>query len=330
MHITRQHILSKVSTFDILKHFLNEYYERENAAFKPGVHVYVPEISGEQKSPSFNIYPSRTSNEYRYKDFTGHDGSCFDLVMNLYGVNFPEALKIINKEMNLGLDDEKVDYSKIKPKAEPKIKVERNYNYKLITGKWTKRKLKYWAAFGTGIKTLEKYNYKPLEQLNYFNRYNIPKEIKSGSNSLIFVFERDGWGKWYMPEIKGVQKKAFGYFGEKPIDYVFGMEQLPETGDDLYLISGEKDTLNMHSHGYNAVCLNSEESTPKNYPKFMELLESGRFKNYYCLYDADSTGRRQMLNISNEIPQIKMKLLDLDEGDDISDYLKKKYNKLMF
>lgn len=329
--ITKQQILSKVSTYDILAHFLIPYYEQEGLEVKPGVHVYVPEISGEQKTPSFNIYLSRRSGEYRYKDFVGHDGSAFDLVMNLYNVSFPKCLSVINKEMNLGLEGEDVETVKVNyRKPEPKPTVERNYSYELVESTWTKKHLRFWSKYGTSLKTLELFNWKPIKEFSAYRKDNTPYTVKSGSKGLIFAIVRDSWAKLYIPEIKGVQKKGFVYLGHKPEAYVFGLEQLPPTGDDLYLLAGEKDVSNMRSHGKYAVCLTSEESNPKNYPSFMELLESDRFKNYFCLYDQDITGRRQMLNITSEIPKLKMKVIDMKEGWDISDMLMDKYAKLMF
>jgi DNA primase len=328
MHINKESILAKVSTFDILRHFLQPYYD--GMPFKPGVHVYVPEISGEQKTPSFNVYHSRRSGEYRYKDFVGNDGSAFDLVMNLYNVKFVDAIKIINKEMNLGLEDDEIDYHKVKPKVEPKIEVERDYSYKIEYDIWKNKYLKFWSAYGTSQDTLEFFNIRPLKRLSAFRKDNSPFEIKTGLNRIIFVIERKNWAKLYIPRILNVQEKSFMYVGKKPSDYVFGLEQLPDSGDDLYLVGGEKDTVNMYSHGMSAVCLTSEESTPRNYPSFMELLESGRFKNYYISYDNDSCGRRQMVNISNDIPQIKPKMLNIPDGYDISEWLKDKYRKRMF
>ena len=42
--ITRDQILAKVSTYEIMEHFLKEYYEKEGVEMKPGNHIYVPEI----------------------------------------------------------------------------------------------------------------------------------------------------------------------------------------------------------------------------------------------------------------------------------------------
>ena len=329
-YITKEQILTKTNTFEILRHFLKPYYDGE--PFKPGVHVYVPEISGQQKTPSFNIYYSRKSGEYRYKDFTGHDGSAFDLVMNLYNVRFSEAIKIINKEMNLGLGDEDISYEKIKPKEEPKIDVDRDYSYQLDCYSWLDKDkhAAWWAKFGTSINTLELYGWKPVKYLEYFSKKGDLISIKDYTYTLIFAWERDGWGKYYIPEIKGIQKKRFGYFGKKEEGYVFGLEQLPNNGRDLYLISGEKDVTNSRSHGMFSVCLTSEESHPMNYPSFMELIKSKRFKNCWMLYDIDDTGKRQTEKISGIIPELKPKVLPIDEGDDISGYLMKEYKTKMY
>ena len=332
--ISRDIILSKVNTFDIFSHFLRDRYANEHSQVKQGVHIYVPEISGQQKSPSFNIYYSRRSQEWRYKDFTGNDGSVFDLVMNLYNVSFPDALKIIDQEMNLNIDAVNVKYERVKPKAEYKDKTEvkRDYRYTLECFGWTQKNkhAAWWAKFGTGIKTLELYGWKPVKCLEYYSKKGIPITIKDYNHTLIFAWERDGWGKYYIPEIKGIQKKRFGYFGKKEEGYVFGLEQLPEYGDDLYLISGEKDVTNSRSHGMFSVCLTSEESHPLNYPSFMELIKSKRFKNCWMLYDVDRTGEKQTEKISRIIPELKPKFLPIDEGNDISEYLQNKYKRFMF
>ena len=332
MTVSKEDILAKVNTYDIFHHFLEGCYGVEPV--KPGVHIHVPEISGEQKTPSFNIYFSRRSGEYRYKDFTGHDGSAFDLVMNLYNVSFVESLRIINKEMNLGLEDNAVKYelSKHRFKPEVKIEIERNYNYKLEYFSWTDKKkhATWWARFGTPIQTLELYGWKPVNLLKYYSKKGKLITIQDYNYKLIFAWERNGWGKYYMPEILGIQKKRFGYFGEKQEGYVFGIEQLPEYGDDLYLIGGEKDVTNSRSHGMFSVCLTSEESHPVNYPSFIDLIKSGRFKNCWILYDLDKTGKKQSEKISKIIPELKPKLLPIIEGDDISEFLLKKYQKYMF
>jgi hypothetical protein len=338
--ITRQQILTATTTYHIMEHFLKDYYEEQYTPFKPGHHIYVPEISGKQKTPSFNIYKSSRSGEWRYKDFTGHDGSAFDLVMHLFDVKLPQACKIINQDMELGLDADSVDYKKVQPKIEPKINIERNYEYDIDFKKWDSRHLEFWSRYGTGFETLNKYHIKPVQRLSGYRKDNTIFEIESRSESLIYAFEAvneetgEIWYKYYMPEVKvkGIimQRKGFGYLGKKPEGYVFGLDQLPEKGDACYLISGEKDTVNMHSHGMWGVCLTSEESTPKNYPKFMELLDSDRFDRYYILYDNDPTGRRQMLNITSEIPKLKMQVWDIKDGDDISDFLMSTYSKLMF
>ena len=334
MHINKDKILEKASTWDIFEYFLREWYAKAQLPMKPGVHIHVPEISGEQKSPSFNIYFSRRSGEYRYKDWIGNDGSAFDLVMNMYNVSFSESLSVINKEMRLGLEGDTVKYqlTKPKPKKETVVQQERNYSFELDCFSWTckKKHAAWWARFGTSIKILELYGWKPVKSLEYYSKKGELISIKDYDYKLVFVWERDGWGKYYLPEIQGIQKKSFGYFGKKEEGYVFGMEQLPEYGDDLYLISGEKDTTNSRSHNMWSVCLTSEEAHPMNYPSFMELIKSGRFKNCWMLYDVDKTGKRQTEKISGIIPELKPKSLPIMEGDDLSEYLLKKYSKLMF
>ena len=104
MNITKENILAKVNSYDILNHYLLPYHN-ENRLIG-GKNISNPFLAEKQDTPSFNIFPAMGTGEWRYNDFATDDsGSCFDLVMKLKNLSFPEALAAINADMNLFLDN---------------------------------------------------------------------------------------------------------------------------------------------------------------------------------------------------------------------------------
>jgi hypothetical protein len=322
MPIQKEDIEAKVSHKDILDHFLKPYYGGQ--PIKPGVLISNPFLARKQQTPSFNVYYK--GGNWRWKDFIGDDGSCYDLVMRLYDVKFPEALEIINQEMNLNLEPQeeiKVYTKKPITKPEPVYVSEQNYNYDVDYLKWTPELLRFWNLYGIKQEHLERYNVKPIKSFFAYSKLNEPYLVESTQYNPIYGYLNDGWIKIYRPYSEMMK---FLYLGEKPEYFVFGMSQLPEKGSNLFLVGGEKDVITMHAHKMNAVALNSEESSPINYPNLLELLKSGRFKNYWIMYDNDETGIRQMDKITEEFPIFKKKQVpDMVNGTDISDYYKNKY-----
>jgi hypothetical protein len=94
-------------------------------------------------------------------------------------------------------------------------------------------------------------------------------------------------GKRYVKIYRPFSKIRFLYGGLLPDNYCFGLEQLPAKGDTLFITGGEKDVLSLVSHGFHAICFNSETS---NIPQNIIRKLSYRFKHIILLYDADKTG----------------------------------------
>jgi len=322
MSIQKEQIEDKVTHKDILDHFLRPYYHGRD--IKQGVLISNPLLATKQDTPSFNVYSK--GGAWRWKDFTGMDGSAFDLVMLMYGVEFPKALDIINQEMNLLIDSnfhETIPQRLIK-KPEIEIIEERNYNYDMDIIDWTEDLHRFWKLYGISQEVLETYKVKPLRAFFAYNKSNESYYVEATEREPIYAYMHEGWAKIYRPYSAPMK---FLYIGQKPDYFVFGFHNLPEKGDNFYLVGGEKDVITMASHGMSSCCLNSEESSPINYPKLLELFKSLRFKNHYIMYDNDTTGVRQMNKISEEFPILKIKQVpEMEFGNDISDYYKNKYS----
>lgn len=322
MPISKEEIENRVSHKDILEHFLRPYYQ--GLPIKQGVLISNPLLAQKQKTPSFNVH--KKGDRWRWKDFSGDEGSAFDLVMKMYGVDFPECIKIINREMFLGLGEDEnfhVATKRLIAKPEPIEEFERNYNYDMDIIEWNKNLLKFWKLYGITQETLEIFNVKPLKSFFAYNKNNGPYYIEAKPFEPIYAYIHEGWAKIYMPYSDVMR---FLYIGCKPDYYVFGLDQLPKKGKNFHLVGGEKDVITMYQHKMAACCLNSEESTPLNYPELLELFKGNRFTNHWIMYDNDECGIRQMNKISEEFPILKIKHVpEMVTGNDISDYYKNYY-----
>jgi hypothetical protein len=147
MSISKESILAKVSAYDILNHYLTPYHN--SGRLTQGKNINNPFLPDKQYTPSFNIFQCTKNNEWRYKDFaTGDDGSCFDLVMKLFKITFPEALEIINRDLCLFLDNKQIQNTTAQ---KPNII---KHSYSVRKREYNDAELNYWLKFGITISTL--------------------------------------------------------------------------------------------------------------------------------------------------------------------------------
>lgn len=107
-------------------------------------------------------------------------------------------------------------------------------------------------------------------------------------------------------------------------NYCFGMEQLPSKGDTVFITGGEKDVLSLTSHGFHAICFNSETV---NIPASIIYKLTFRFKHIILLYDADKTGIESSAKHEKQLAEYGVKRLVLPlagtkQEKDISDYFR--------
>jgi archaellum biogenesis ATPase FlaH len=321
MNITKESILAKVNSYDILNHYLLPYH-KENKLLA-AKNISNPFLAEKQETPSFNIFPTMGSGEWRYKDFaTGDDGSCFDLVMKLKNISFVEALNIINSDMNLCLDNnsnnnqivtvtptvkqETDDFKKIKPAK----------RFTITKRAFTPTDYDFWNKFKIDIQTLERFNVVPLSSYSAFKADGKPYEIKDFGKKLIYAYDNGDWTKIYKP--LDDKKFKFQFLGIKEMGFIFGWKQLPETDDLVFITGGEKDVMCLSSQGFNAITLNSETSNLQD--ETAEELKK-RFKNVIVLYDNDATGIKQSKHLAATYQIKRLELPKIaNNGKDISDF----------
>ena len=117
-----------------------------------------------------------------------------------------------------------------------------------------------------------------------------------------------------------------------PDVYCFGLEQLPNKGDMVFITGGEKDVMTLAAHGFNAVCFNSETATVPE--SFIQIL-ARKFRHIIFLYDMNETGRRESARQVEALSAYNVVRLELpvsgQKGDkDISDYFASGKNESAF
>lgn len=320
MSISKEAILAKVNSYEILNHYLQPYHN-EGPKLRYGVNISNPFQSEKQDTPSFNIFHSSKNGEWIYKDFaTDETGSCFDLVMNLFNEIFPEALERINRDFCLNLENNQQHKSAPTPSTQPTPPTPKTETVKkeFSTTKkdFNSNELAYWQKYGIGIETLNKFNVIPLAEFSSISKVGKPYTVRCPSDKFIFAYDHGDWMKLYKPLDE--KKYRFQYLGTKPPNYIFGYDLLPEKGELVFITGGEKDCMALWQQGFYAISLNSETAT---LDKTITADLKQRFKDFVILYDNDATGIKQAQTLSLQHGLRNLALPTLPEnGKDISDF----------
>ena len=305
---------------DVFKHYIP-------AQWKTGRNFLNPLY--EDRKASCNVYFDRRSDVYRLKDFGNDDysGDCFFFVGKLNGLDcgngtdFVEILKIINRDMCLGLSDSENTYIPQQPitkNKQPVPEPPQNKPYNVIQQKFTQREMDFWMQSGITPEILKLYKVVSLKEFRSENKEGKPFCYASSENEPIFGYIGKRFVKIYRP----FSDVRFLYGGNIGENYCFGLEQLPAKGDTLFITGGEKDVMTLAAYGFHAICFNSETST---IPTGIIYKLTFRFKHIVLLYDADKTGIESAIKHEKALSEYGVKRLVLPlsgekKDKDITDY----------
>lgn len=305
---------------DVFKHYIPLQWKTGRNFLNP---LY------EDHKASCNVYFDRHNGVYKIKDFGNDDysGDCFFFVGKLKGLNcnngvdFVEILKTINRDMSLGLDDP--DYtpaSQSVPQRNNPTNPEppKNKPYNIIQQKFTQKELDFWILSGITPEILKLYKTVSLKEFRSENKDNKPFYYTSSNSEPIFGY----MGKRYVKIYRPFSEIRFLYGDNIGDSYCFGLEQLPAKGDTLFITGGEKDVMTLATHGFHAICFNSETST---IPTGIIYKLTFRFKHIVLLYDADKTGIEAAIRHEKALAEYGVKRLVLPlsgekKEKDITDY----------
>ena len=286
----------------------------------------------DDSKPSCNIFFDSRSNCYKMHDFGNVDfsGDCFWFAATVNHLdvkrNFPEVLQRINDDLCLNIEQPSLKHKQSKlstlKQTQPfAIKEqEPTLPFKTIEKPFSEQELSFWKEYGISQKELNRYKVKSLTSYKSKNSEGAPFQLETSRTEPIFAYFGNGYIKLYRP----YSKMRFLYGGQMPEIYCFGLEQLPQRGDVVFITGGEKDVLCLSAHGFNAVCFNSETANIGN-----EMIEmfARRFRHVIFLYDMDETGKREstrQCEIFSAYKTIRMELplLGTKQEKDISDYFR--------
>ncbi|MEM1000206.1 MAG: hypothetical protein AAGN35_24345 [Bacteroidota bacterium] len=318
--MNKEQVLSRVDSYEILNHYLRPFVPRHKWPLRKGNAISNPLIERKQNTPSFNIYRGEDGQWY-FKDFsTSSDmqGSCFDFVMRLYGLDFPQALEKVAQDFNIPDPDQETTpthKTPQKPRREPEpIPFEITLN-----DRWNEEESEWWGRYGIGTDTLDCMGVGSVKGIVQYRPEGKPWCTPVHASMPLYAY-RVGTDcyKLYRP---GSQDHRFSWLGRKPAEYVYGLDHLPRRGERVFITGGEKDVLSLVAHGHAAVCLNSETARP---PKWLIAHLRERFGRVIVLYDLDATGMRESKRLAGEYGLLRLVLpqamYERELGKDISDF----------
>jgi hypothetical protein len=175
--LRKEEILERTSNgLNVFKHYITCQWRVGRNFFNP---LY------EDRKASCNIYFDRKGGIYKLKDF-GNDefsGDCFFFVGKLKGLDcgngtdFVEILKIINRDMCLGLGDSESPYipqRTIPQSNQPIPEPSENKPYNILQQQFTQIELDFWMQSGITPEILKLYKTASLKEFRSENKERKP------------------------------------------------------------------------------------------------------------------------------------------------------------
>lgn len=237
-------------------------------------------------------------------------GDCYKYVMERYSVDYYSALRIIANDFGLlheQCDKRSLEYLGL---VLPKPKKKEETDIKIKVRDWEKRDEIYWNQYGISIELCNFFKVFPISHY-WVNGYLFT--IKA--SELVYAYYERGKFKIYFPNAKENEVRFWSNDG----GCVYGIDQLPEFGDELFITSSKKDIMTLRALGHFSVSANAESSYIEE--SVLNDLKR-RFKRIIIWLNNDQQGLKSghYLSIKYDLPFVYIPL-EIDEKDP-SDYLK--------
>ena len=282
--LSADNILAKVSELLIYRHYFGQF-ELNEAIYN---HLRGEDTSG---CPSFII-----SNRYghlHHKDFAMGDdwsGNCFKLVQQIYGCSYNEALKIIDRDLGLGILPENNSgiYRKLKKELKVPDEISKRYSLiQVVTRKFTKEELDYWKQYGQSLEDLKANHIYSIKEM-YLNKKRHPLcDLR-----FAYLFEGGYW-KIYCP----YEDKKKKWISNVPITTLDGKKNI-ENCCTAWVTKSKKDLMVLKKF-YPHVISTQNESTGCFSPENIEYIKNNSSRQI-LMFDNDSTGVRTSIEITNK------------------------------
>ena len=247
--LTVKNILSKISEYDIFKTYCTNFHSIDK--------LFLSELRHDNK-PTCKVFIDSTSNNLIYTDFAAESYNCFGYVQAKYGVNFNDALNIINRDFNLGLhitwSKREINTNLTGKKSDVTTLLVTNKLHKITKKRreWLQEDFNYWFQYNISLSTLKYFNVQPLEY--YWINYN---RFKCETITYSYEFgcgERD----IYSPHnLHGFKWPCSNTKADK---HIYGLKQLPKNGNLLFIVSSLKEVMFLFELGISAIAPQSEST----------------------------------------------------------------------
>jgi hypothetical protein len=305
-NITKQAILNVTTEEEIFRHYLG-------FDFKLGKMYHSP--LRKDKNPSFNLYYA-SNGDMRFKDFNGQQGTCFDLVMTLSGSKFNDCLKIINSDMNLGLENsyntEEVKRVKYTNFRENILKEKSECLIQFKPQHFTDEDIKYWKQFNIDYNILKRYNI-------YSSKYvfvNKKLVFTYSKNNPVYCYSLpNNKVKVYRPMS---DKGKYKWLSNATNNEIQGLYQLEYDSNTLVITKSMKDVMCLRSFRIDAIAPQAET----NYLN-VELANNvtQKYEKIVILYDNDDAGINGASELQKILPNAKISFIPMSSRcKDISEY----------
>jgi DNA primase len=306
--LTKENVLIRVEEEEVFQKYLK---------IKPTSGLFCNPLRID-KNPTCSFYVSDKNGRLMFHDFAlGTSWDCFAVVMQLYGLNFWEALKKVNKDFNLKLgtyDPAPALKSKITKELKEMKKEKPEYTW--VEREFNEDDIKYWNSYGVHKKQLKLFNVKAVAKI-YIND-NLTS-ISTKKNPIYAYVFPSGRVKFYRPLAR---IKAQKWAGNSTQEDINGYDQLPYFGDLLIITKSLKDVMCLHNLGYTAIAPQGEGQHLENNTQVQSLLPF--FDKVVVFYDNDKAGRATAEKLGKALDISKTEIPTTVTGcKDVSDVYKK-------
>lgn len=295
-NITIEDILNKVSEYDIYAQYLG--------TFKVGLIYNSP--FREDKNPSFGVFRGRRGN-LMFKDHgTGLCGDVVKFVGTLFNIsNYQDILAKIYKDV---IVSRKITKKRMISKVEEKP-VETVIG--IVKQEFNQIDINFWKQFGISLGTLKKFK---VSSIQYYLCNGIVKAIYKDNNPM-YAYQVYDRFKIYRP-----YGDKYTKWRNNLTEYdIQGYEQLPKTGNILFITKSLKDVMTLYEMGYSAISPSSESTF---IPQIALDDVKKRFKRIIILFDRDVCGVRKSRSTSLKTGLEAIFIHKKYKAKDISDAVK--------
>lgn len=270
-----ERLLEKVSEYDIFRYYMPRTDWQVN--------VVTLSPFRNERSPSFII--GNKHGRLTFIDFgdTSKRGSCFDFVRMMFNVNLDEALKMIDRDLGLGMtrSTNTQEYKRIISEYKQPVKMAKTYtSVQAVVRRFTNEELAYWAQYHISEDELKANNVYSLSKV-YLNK----QLVTSSLDELRFGYLYDDRWKIYRPFAKDKRYKWVP--NNVPITAMDGKEDIKQC-DVAFINKSKKDYMVMKKI-FPCSCAVQNEGLGCFSPENVEYIKSNSASQILS-FDADVTG----------------------------------------